>query len=240
VKLSTFSKLAAKLSTLEGFPAWSDTMSENYFTDTQDIPEAVAALMVQGVGRQFDKRPSAKLLRDWAGTLTPQKTFRPAYLSQVDTPGRRPALQAPNGASAFPVACVPPQEAKDIMARIKARVQAEARGGEEGSTEYGLQFEILPGFMGAGRISRTCPSGTRPVAEKAAAERNARWPHQHTTVFHVSDPLPQRGRGHMVGLPAAIHDGLAQTELSQSQKKQRVARAKEAARVRQEEMPIGI
>lgn len=67
---TTWGRLAGRMSTMSGFPGWSETMADNYFADLCDLPENVAAAMIPQVQKQFDGRPSVKQLREWAVSLS--------------------------------------------------------------------------------------------------------------------------------------------------------------------------
>jgi len=185
-------KLASRLSTMGGYPGWSETMADNYCADLLDLPDGVVSRMIPQVQKKFDDRPSVKQLREWARDLARSRTFDIRQIAgPPPAPARRnaPRLEAPSGGvAAFAAQVLPPAAAREVIARLKAH------GGEtnDGPNEYGLQFEILPGFKGAGRVSRTHHSYTQGSAQNSAEDRNAKWPHQRTSVFRKGDPLPAR------------------------------------------------
>ena len=79
-----FGQLSSQLSTMGGFPGWSDTMADNYFLGLCDIPDDLAARLVPLVQRKFDDRPSVKQLREWA-----------AEVQTASSPGQLPAYLTP-------------------------------------------------------------------------------------------------------------------------------------------------
>jgi hypothetical protein len=204
LKQETITQILTLLSTMKGYPSFPivthagadiDAIRLTYISVLAPMPDALGDSIRREVLLRFDERPSVKDLVDWARSLGPMKTFAPSYLRMVDTAAPRTAgnglkqIEAPaNGEAAFPVSACPPAEAKAIMARIKARMQSDKGIGGEGSHDFGLQFEILPGFKDAGRVNRTQPSMSKTAAEGAALDRNTRWPHQHTSIFKKGDP----------------------------------------------------
>ena len=89
-----FGQLSSQLSTMGGFPGWSDTMADNYFLGLCDIPDELAARLVPLIQRKFDDRPSVKQLREWA-----------AEVQTASSPGQLPAYLAPKAALTGPGAC---------------------------------------------------------------------------------------------------------------------------------------
>ena len=79
-----FGQLSSQLSTMGGFPGWSDTMADNYFLGLCDIPDELAARLVPLIQRKFDDRPSVKQLREWA-----------AEVQTASSPGQLPAYLTP-------------------------------------------------------------------------------------------------------------------------------------------------
>ena len=79
-----FGQLSSQLSTMGGFPGWSDTMADNYFLGLCDIPDDLAARLVPLVQRKFDDRPSVKQLREWA-----------AEVQTASSPGQLPGYLTP-------------------------------------------------------------------------------------------------------------------------------------------------
>lgn len=209
---TVWGQLKVRLQTLDGFPVWTDKtggiLAENYFADLQDIPDPLVLRMVAGIGRRYDRRPSAKHLREWASEMAQSVPSDMKQLTgysdqcysdhsfsddsggeslPVAYRGGSVRLEAPvGGVAAYAAQVLPPPAAREIIARLKQKGGRTA----DGPCEYGLQFEILPGFAGEGRIMRTHHGYTKPAADKAAEERNAKWPHQRTTVFHKTNPLP--------------------------------------------------
>lgn len=184
MNLSNFSKLTTQLETMDGFPSWSDRMSESYYANLSDIPDAVAQQMIPLVRKQFGPRPDVKTLREWATTLSGRKTFEipPPKTDSGKQITHRPGSPQLESAGA----CLPHGFAKRLVDHLR---KAEAEKPPEERSEYGLQFEIRDGFLGAGRISRTHPRLVQSQAQAQADERNLKWPHQHTSVFRKDDPL---------------------------------------------------
>lgn len=79
-----FGQLSSQLSTMGGFPGWSDTMADNYFLGLCDLPDALAARLVPLIQRKFDERPSVKALREWAAEV--QTASSPGQLPDYLTP----------------------------------------------------------------------------------------------------------------------------------------------------------
>lgn len=211
------SQVCTLLATMKGFPNWPvaragdppTAMDRAYFAGLQDLSDDVGRLICNKALFAFDERPSVKQLREWAVSMAPARTFQiegPAAgnpLRLVTTLGDQPA-----SAEAFAAHVLPPMAAKEVIVRLKATAAPP-----ESRFEYGLRFETLPGFKGAGHVSRTHPHYTLEGARRAAQERNEKWPHVETTVFHKDDPMPRRwGRTDTADEAEAHEDALAETE----------------------------
>jgi hypothetical protein len=201
---SVFGKLAARLATMKGFPAWSDAVMENYFMDLADIPDAIGEQMARGVLRQFDERPSVKQLREWAAQLAPRKSFDIADLSPrpalTHADANRPRLTssasrltssltdekpglAEYAGGIVAASGAPPAVVKQMMARFRTQAKQE----ETISERWGLQFRE----KSTGRISRGGATHTEAAARQLAEERNQKWPHVETTAYRHGDPMPE-------------------------------------------------
>jgi len=199
VNSSLISQILTVLSTMKGYPsmpplnlddAGMDPVRAGYAGLLMRMPDALGIKVRGGVLLRFDERPSVKNLADWAQSIGSVKTFNIEDLSARQLTGPV-GEDAPTG---------PPPAVRAVFAELQKQILEESRGKGAGSAVYGLQFKILPGFAGAGQISRTYASFSRAAAEKSAEDRNRCWSHQQTTVFHRSDPSPQRGREHMHGV----------------------------------------
>jgi len=81
---NTFGQLSSQLSTMNGYPGWSDTMADNYFLGLCDLPNDLVARLVPLVQRKFDDRPSVKVFRAWAAEV--QAASSPSQLPDYLTP----------------------------------------------------------------------------------------------------------------------------------------------------------
>ena len=88
---NTFGQLSSQLSTMNGYPGWSDTMADNYFLGLCDLPNDLVARLVPLVQRKFDDRPSVKVFRAWAAEV--QAASSPSQLPHYLTP--KAALTGP-------------------------------------------------------------------------------------------------------------------------------------------------
>lgn len=153
---SVYSKLASRLSTMDGFPGWSDKMSENYFGDLQAVPDDIGQCMVKGVGQRFDERPSAKNLLDWARSLGPQRTFD---IKQLDAPAYRPGSNRTLGCAALGAIAKNgitektkvPESARAVIRALEERHRAESQRGHASlnpllpTGDFGLEYHWLDG-----------------------------------------------------------------------------------------------
>lgn len=166
--LDAYGRLKVRLSLMDGYPAWNDTMSENYFADLNDIPPSVMDKMTADLLKRYDKRPSVKQLREWAMTIEPPR-FMADYLDH-----HTPRLEGPHASK---------EEARAIMTMLRARTKTLAA---PGATCYGLQFRNKE----TNHVQRTRPTYSERQAVRLADERNEKWPHQETTPFKKGDPWP--------------------------------------------------
>ena len=152
---SVYSKLASRLSTMDGFPGWSDKMSENYFGDLQAVPDDIGQCMVKGVGQRFDERPSAKNLLDWARSLGPQRTFD---IKQLDAPAYRSGGTRTLGCAALGAIAKNgitekvsvPESARAIIRALEERPRAESQHDHASvlvllTGDFGLEYHWLDG-----------------------------------------------------------------------------------------------
>ena len=111
-----FGQLSSQLSTMGGFPGWSDTMADNYFLGLCDIPDDLAARLVPLVQRKFDDRPSVKQLREWA-----------AEVQTASSPGQLPAYLAPKAALTGPTLTNPAASVMGLL--TEAGRETKRQGG---------------------------------------------------------------------------------------------------------------
>jgi hypothetical protein len=188
------SQICVLLGTMKGYPSWPtgggalSAIELAYVTALGGIPPPMLRQVRDQVLMQFDERPSVKALREWAAALAPPPTFTVPPPRQLTGPaeGERPAYRPGSASLTGAGGCLPPFVARRLVDHLRVK-EAEKPALER--CEYGLQFEILPGFLGAGRISRTCPRMSAANAERQAQERNEKWPHQHTSVFRKDEPV---------------------------------------------------
>ena len=111
-----FGQLSSQLSTMGGFPGWSDTMADNYFLGLCDLPDDLAARLVPLVQRKFDDRPSVKQLREWA-----------AEVQTASSPGQLPAYLAPKAALTGPTLTNPAASVMGLL--TEAGRETKRQGG---------------------------------------------------------------------------------------------------------------
>ena len=111
-----FGQLSSQLSTMGGFPGWSDTMADNYFLGLCDIPDDLAARLVPIIQRKFDDRPSVKQLREWA-----------AEVQTASSPGQLPAYLTPKAALTGPTMTNPAASVMGLL--IEAGRETKRQGG---------------------------------------------------------------------------------------------------------------
>lgn len=120
----TASGICAVLSLMEAYSPWNERtaalLEERYMSALLPVPQAVGLRIVAEVDRHFDRRPSVKVLIEWAGTLTPAPAF---------------ASPAHSGASKAVGPC--PPHIKAQMRDFFARKAREERGGAAGMTRFG-------------------------------------------------------------------------------------------------------
>lgn len=193
MNLSIFSKLALRLSTMHGYPGWSEAMSENYFADLGDLPDAVTQQMIAGVGKCFDERPSAKNLREWARSLGPQKPFDIRQLSAPKPAAHRPGSSQLSARAGLTSAVAVtekiaaekagiPDSVKAVFRQIKERDRADRRGvviSSPQTGDWGLEY-IYPG----GKTERYPARFSEELAQQKAREITSKYSHLQCRVWH--------------------------------------------------------
>jgi len=190
VNSNVYSKLALRLSTMAGYPGWSDVMSENYFLDLAHIPDDIGQRMVQEVGHRFDERPSAKNLLDWARSLGPQKPFD---IRQLDAGAHREGGPCRPGASALAALTgegksgdgkTPmPTSAKAVIEALRQKEQARYRGNSAAlpTGDYGLEY-----FYPDGKTERFPARHSEAEAQARRAEVCRKYSHFTCRVYRKS------------------------------------------------------
>ena len=172
------------LSTMPGYPTWSDALMERFMTALEPVPDDVGAVIVAEVDRHFAERPTVKGLLEWAWTLSPRRAFSvedfaPAPRRGLDPPGA-PRLPGPDGRN--PAYCGPPPHVRELMARLRAK--SEGRGpapAPDVSGEWGLVYEYPQGQ--GGERQRMPAQWSEAEARRRARAWNAAHAHCRAVVY---------------------------------------------------------
>ena len=182
-----FGQISSQLSTMGGFPGWSDTMADNYFLGLCDLPDELAARLVPLIQRKFDERPSVKSFREWASEV--QTASSAGQLPDYLTPKAMltgPAMTNP-AASVMGLLTEAGRETRRTGGAIPDKAKETLRWLREQSAKDGLAPVVCQSDRGDWGIEHVRPDGSTTrlparYSEKAARAKADEQARKHTHI----------------------------------------------------------